>query len=33
MHFKNIIKLKYQVVIGPATDLLIGSFYLNEEIF
>jgi hypothetical protein len=32
MHFKIIIKPKHQMATGPATDLSVGSFCLDEEI-
>jgi hypothetical protein len=32
MHPKNIIKPKHQIVIGPGTNLSVGSFYLGKEI-
>jgi hypothetical protein len=32
MHPKNIIKPNHQTATGPPTSLLVGSFYLDEEI-
>jgi hypothetical protein len=31
MHFENIIKLNYQMVTGPATNLLVGRILIKSN--